>query len=370
VALAFGAGDFTGARFNAMAMIDGQARGAAAWWLGLVSWRESAHEEAAHWFAVSADAPGQSGWERAAGLYWRARALTALGRTGEAVSALERAAQHGATFYGQLAEAQLGRESALDFTVDALDASSASALLARFPEAHRAAALSQLGQLSEAERELAALHNRSSQADDRLQLALAVALEAPGAQLRVAEYGGPEVAAGYCPASSFEPADGFRFDRAVLYAIVRQESRFSPIAVSRSNARGLMQLLPSTANDLDASHAFRRAPARLHDPALNMSLGQRYVEWLDASYQKGGDLARIFAAYNGGPNWLVRWEETYPRTADPLLWLESLPRWESRDYAERVLSHMALCRKRLGQAPLELAAMAAGQAAIYRRMDP
>jgi hypothetical protein len=49
--------------------------------------------------------------------------------------------------------------------------------------------------------------------------------------------------------------------------------------------------------------------------------------------------------------------------------LETMPREQSRDYAERVLSHMALCRKRYGQEPVELDAMAAGRPAIYRPQD-
>jgi soluble lytic murein transglycosylase len=263
----------------------------------------------------------------------------------------------------------LGRESALDFDEPTLDAPTAAAFLQRHPAARRAAALAQLGRLAEVEYELRALHGRLQPSEDRTYLALAIALSAPAAQLRAAERGGPEVAAGYCPVTTFEPDGGFRLDRAMLYAVVRQESRFSPIAISTSNARGLMQLLPSTAQDMERGQPLRRQPVRLHEPGLNMRLGQQYIEWLDASFNKGGDVARIFAAYNGGPGWLARWEASYPRTDDPLLWIESIPRHESRDYAERVMSHLALCRKRYGQKPVELIALASGRAPIYRPMD-
>jgi hypothetical protein len=100
-----------------------------------------------------------------------------------------------------------------------------------------------------------------------------------------------------------------------------------------------------------------------------MRLGQQYVEWLNQTFDKGGDLARLFAAYNGGPGWLSRWLESTPPSADPLMLMESLPRYETRDYVERVLSHMALCRKRFGQMPFELASLASGQPAIYRQQD-
>jgi soluble lytic murein transglycosylase-like protein len=369
VAALFGAGDFTGARNLAMTMAEGPRRGAAAWWLGLSDWRDGDFAAAAQWFHTAATSPRADAWGRAASHYWAGRALLAAGDTTQALRALDAAAREPATFYGQLAEVQLGRDSALSFQEPALDAAGAAAFLQKYPGARRAAALAQLGRLAEVEYELKALHGRLDATEDRQFLALAIALSAPGAQLRAAERGGPEVAAGYCPVTTFEPEGGFRLDRALVYAVVRQESRFSPIAISSSNARGLMQLLPSTAQDMDRAQGFRRAPAKLHDPNLNMRLGQQYIEWLDTNFDKGGDVARIFAAYNGGPGWLARWEASYPRSNDPLLWLESIPRHESRDYAERVMSHLALCRKRYGQRPVELMALASGRAPIYRPLD-
>jgi len=130
-----------------------------------------------------------------------------------------------------------------------------------------------------------------------------------------------------------------------------------------------MQLLPSTANDLDRSHGFRRNPAKLFDPGLNMRLGQAYVRWLMDQFHNDGDLGEVFAAYNGGPGWLQRWLATQPRTDDPLLILETLSREESRDYAERVLSHMALCRKSFEQPTPEMDRLAGGQPAAYTALD-
>jgi hypothetical protein len=180
---------------------------------------------------------------------------------------------------------------------------------------------------------------------------------------------GRDTAAGFCPTTSFEPENGFSLDRALLYAIVRQESYFNPKAVSVSNARGLMQLLPSTARDMDRSHNYRRTPAPLFEPGLNMRLGQDYVQWLMAEFHSDGDLGRVFAAYNGGPGWLSRWLATQPSDLDPLLILEMMPRAESRDYAERALSHLTLCRKRYGQPTPEMDRLAAGGPALYTPLD-
>jgi len=188
--------------------------------------------------------------------------------------------------------------------------------------------------------------------------------------LRAAEYGGLELSAGFCPANSFAPEDGFALDRALIFGIVRQESHFNPVAVSVSNARGLMQLLPSTARDMDPSTNYRRAPAALFEPGLNMRLGQKYVQWLMDMFHQDKDLARVFAAYNGGPGWLSRWLSAQgDSTSDPLYLLETLPRSESRDYAERVLAHMSVCRARFGQPRRELERLAAGGPALYEPLD-
>lgn len=364
-----GAGDFEGARSFAYAQVDGPRSGVAQWQLGLIAYRMHDYAEAVRQFEASAQWPHHGGWARAGVHYWAARSRLAAGETNGVAQHLEAAAQRPWTFYGQLAETQLGRESTLEFDIPEITDDTITRFIERYPAARRAAALAQLGRLSEVESELRRLHADLDSSDDRSFLALAIALQAPAAQLRAAEYGGREVAAGFCPTTSFEPENGFSLDRALLYAIVRQESYFNPKAVSASNARGLMQLLPSTARDMDRSHNYRRAPAPLFEPGLNMRLGQDYLQWLMTEFHNDGDLGRVFAAYNGGPGWLSRWLATQPADLDPLLVLEMMPRAESRDYAERSLSHMALCRKRYGQPTPELDRLASGNPALYTPLD-
>jgi soluble lytic murein transglycosylase len=369
IILRMGDGDVAGARQMAERLLDGPRSGQAAWWYGLAAFRQRDFAAAAQAFEQAAGWRHHDAWEKAAAHYWAGRARLALGDPASAKRHFEAAHRWPWTFYGQLAEAQLGRTSPLDFTEPALTPEDARVFIARHPGARRAAALAQLGRLSDVEQELRLLHGQLRPEEDRVFLAFAIALQAPAAQLRAAEFGGPATAAGFCPVISFAPEGGYRIDRAVVLAIVRQESRFVPVARSRSNARGLMQLLPSTAEDMDEGETYRRSPGALNDPARNLRLGQDYVEWLDETFAKGGDLARIFAAYNGGPGWLSRWLAASPPGEDPLMLIETLPRYETRDYVERVLSHMALCRKRFAQTPFEFASLASGQPAVYRAQD-
>ena len=369
IAERIGENDYEGARALATSAAHGPRAGPANWQLGLIAYRLRDYAEAVRRFELAALWPYHGGWALAGAHYWAARARLAAGETQGVALHLEAAAARPWTFYGQLAETQLGRDSALTFTPAALDAESLTRFMERHPGARRAAALAQLGRLSEVESELRRLHGDLDASEDSIFLALSVTLEAPSAQLRAAEYGGPEIASGFCPTTSFAPEDGFQLDRALIYAIVRQESYFNPKAVSTSNARGLMQVLASTAHDMDRSTNYRRNPSALFEPGLNMRLGQSYLRWLMDEFHSNGDLGRVFAAYNGGPGWLSRWLETQPGDLDPLLLLETLPRQESRDYAERALSHMALCRKIFGQPTPELDSLASGGAALYQPMD-
>jgi soluble lytic murein transglycosylase len=364
-----GANDFSGARDLALQHADGPRSGPANWYLGLIAYRQRDYAEAVRRFELSTAWGYNGGWASAASHYWAARARLAAGETEGVTQHLEAAAQRPWTFYGQLAETQLGRDSALQFAPQPLEQDSLVRFMERHPGARRAAALAQLGRLSEVESELRRLHGDLDRSEDQTFLALAVALNAPAAQLRAAEYGGPETASGFCPVTDFRPDNGFELDRALIYAIVRQESYFNPKAVSTSNARGLMQMLASTAHDMDRSTNYRRNPTALYEPGLNMRLGQSYIQWLMQEFHSDGDLGRVFAAYNGGPGWLSRYLATQPSDIDPLLLLEMLPRQESRDYAERALSHMALCRKIYGQPTPELDSLASGGAAQYRPLD-
>jgi len=156
-----------------------------------------------------------------------------------------------------------------------------------------------------------------------------------------------------------------------LFAIMRQESRFEPRLVSRAGAAGLMQLMPETARDMgiregdasgDDSATERR---RLFDPQWNLLLGQRYVASLLASPSIAGNLVHLAVAYNAGPSNLVRWRHELEDIGDPLLFVESIPMRETRDYVHKVLANLWIYQMRLGQPLPTLDAMVAGAWPVY-----
>ncbi|MFD1380715.1 lytic transglycosylase domain-containing protein [Fodinicurvata halophila] len=165
-------------------------------------------------------------------------------------------------------------------------------------------------------------------------------------------------------------------DRALLYAFMRQESNFQPGASSGLGARGLMQIMPATARYL-ASKRESLQPISgqpLDKPDVNLAYAQQYLLYLMEEQAAGGDLIRLMISYNAGPGNLQKWEEqladaTGDVLADPLLFLESLPSYETRHFVRRVLTNLWIYRKRLGQIPSSLEDLASGSWPHYASYD-
>jgi soluble lytic murein transglycosylase len=120
----------------------------------------------------------------------------------------------------------------------------------------------------------------------------------------------------------------------LLAAVAKQESRFSPTVRSPVGAVGLLQLMPATAEELMGRPL---AAEELEDPALNASLGARYLRGLLQRWQGNGLLA--VASYNAGPNAVAGWIDA--RLADaPELWVEAIPFPETRLYVKKVMGNL------------------------------
>jgi soluble lytic murein transglycosylase len=134
-----------------------------------------------------------------------------------------------------------------------------------------------------------------------------------------------------------------------ILAVMRQESLFRKDAVSRADARGVMQLVPSTASAI-ARRWHLSAPGRdgLLDPAIAVPLGAAYLRELLDRY--GEQLALSLAAYNAGPAAIGRWLPPGPMDAD--VWIENIPYNETRGYVQHILEHIvAFASVRGAEAP-------------------
>ncbi len=339
------------------------------WWGGLAAWRSGRVGDAEALFELLAGSARAADSLIAAGAFWAARAALANETPERFTAFLEIGAQHTRTFYGLLSRRALGVTEGFEWRKPDLHLA-AFRDIAETPMGGRAIALLQVGREHEAELELLSLAAaRPALLPD--VLALAANANLPALSLKLAGYGAPDIrlTAAY-PVPDWAPEDGYSVDRALVFAFVRQESAFNRRAKSHAGARGLMQLMPRTASYVARERALRgRGKHRLFDPDLNLSLGQRYIELLIGDPNIEADLFRLAAAYNAGPGNLRSWERAAKHGGDPLLFIESLPSRETRQFVERILTNLWLYRNRLGQDTPSLDDIVAGRWPTYNRQD-
>ena len=133
-----------------------------------------------------------------------------------------------------------------------------------------------------------------------------------------------------------DASEASRVDLALLLAVAKQESRFSPSVRSGAGASGLLQLMPATASELAGESLDHQA---LSDPGRNGALGAAYLKQLLSG--AGGNLFQAIASYNAGPGavggWLTRGGFDLQR--EPELWTEAIPYPETRLYTKKVLGN-------------------------------
>lgn len=359
---------------SASAARSGRTVTQAHWIAGLAAWRLKQYDRATRHFEALAAAGPKSPWLAAGASYWAARGYARRGLKDEARVHLSAAARFSHTFYGLIAERALGQPSRLRWRLPDLKPEHVAALAER-PEGRRAIALLQVGRHENAERELLRVHPRGNPLVEEALLSLAdrgglstLALQLGNAVL--APDGMPYDAALF-PLPHWRPRDGFSVDRALVYGVMRQESRFDTRLISSAGATGLMQIMPATAEHVrernaDIDQADRGA---LFDPATNIEISQRYLNELLTMPSIGGNLFLLTAAYNAGPGNLQRWQRELSDVDDPLLFIESMPFAETRDYVEKVLANFWIYRLRLGQETASLDAVAADGWPVYMAVD-
>ena len=342
------------------------------WWGGLAAWRMGQHLDAARLFRALAESKSVTPWLASAGGYWASRAYQKAGTAERVAPMLRAAARHPRTFYGLLATTALGERPPLDFGLRRLSASELENLLA-MPPVRRALALIQAGQHVRAGGELRRFAHRLSPRLALVMLALAAESGLADLSYRAAESllqrTGVSVDAALYPLPVWEPDGGYTLDRAFLFAVMRQESKFRAGARSNRGARGLMQLMPRTAGVM-AGRKYRGAQRQeLLDPVLNVTLGQKYLRYLLSRQDIDGNLFYALTAYNSGPANLRKWKRKVDYRDDPLLFIESIPSWETRIFIERVLTNMWIYRIRFGQTPRSLKATVSGAWPTYVPLD-
>jgi soluble lytic murein transglycosylase len=312
----------------------------AAWVSALASWRLGDYNSASADFQQAAQIAPQR--ELKAGCYyWAARAEQAAGRP-QSVERLLRAAasttEAQESFYGLLARETLGMSTKLandpfigsDPPVDGLI------------NVRRAVELAQMGEPARAEELLRHQAKIGAPSEHHALIRVAERLDLPAAQLWLAntgQWGARSDADDRYPNPHWSPLNGWRVDPALAFGHIVQESAFRRSAVSTAGAVGLMQVLPITAQQLSNSRGVPYSRGALTDPKYNLEFGQSFIELMRGSSATAGQLPRVIASYNAGPLPVARWAAINDK-GDPLLWIESIPYWETRYYVPAVLRNM------------------------------
>jgi len=311
----------------------------AVWVSALASWRLGDYNSASVDFRQAAQLADQREL-RAGGYYWAARAEQAAGRPASVESLLRAAAntaESPESFYGLLARETLGMStklgpdpySAWDPRID------------QIPNVQRAIELVKIGEPALAEQMIVHQAKIGAPSEHHALIELAKRLDLPSAQLYLAkygQYGARADATDRYPNPKWAPLTGWRVDPALAFGHIIQESSFRRTAQS-AFAIGLMQVRPVTAEQMARYRNIPYSPATLTDPRYNLEYGQSFLENMRSSSGTAGQLPRVIASYNAGPLPVSRWAAINDH-GDPLLWIESIPYWETRYYVPAVMRNM------------------------------
>lgn len=290
-------------------------------------------------------AAGRTSFSQAKGLYWAGRAADQAGQHPRAMDYYSRSATFFEDFHGQLAAEKLGRVPSLGTT---LPAQIAPAQRQAFEANELVRAASYLGQIGNHADQTLFLRALASSATTDADLALATELghrlgrvDAGVMAARVTRgSGGIDFIRASFPTITVAPA--YQQSWTMIHAISRQESNFDVGAISRTSARGLMQIEPYTARNVATKNGLPYDVAALTtDPAYNTSFGAIYFGELMTRFN--GCTPCAVAAYNAGPGRVNQWiaRNGDPRLAgtDVVKWIEAIPFSETRGYVQHVIEN-------------------------------
>ena len=292
--------------------------------------------------------------------YWQGRAADALHEKDDARRYYERAAAYPIAYYGQLAARALGRVGLVSPRTPSAMATGDSRR-----EATRIVDLYYQAGLDDFATPLA--FAAASVWNDEAQIAGLADVLARRADATVnTDYGKIATERGFALDETAFPTTGLpsfallphSADIASVLAVARQESVFAWHAASGAGAKGMMQILPSTAamtaRRVGVAYDYSKL---VFDAAFNLQLGAAYLGQLIED--EGGSVEMALAAYNAGPGAVERWVGSHgdPRTGaiDLVDWIELIPYDETRDYVQRVSENLGIYRARLAGAIPRLA---------------
>jgi soluble lytic murein transglycosylase-like protein len=324
------------------------------WRAGLASYRLNKKEVALKHF-IQLTKIKKNIWLKSAGAYWAAKIYLEFNNELEAKNNFTIAAEQVNTFYGQLAIEYLGykeniiwevKKSGSFFELDILNNE----------HIKRALALSSIGRYGEADQEIRFVYGILGNDKIYELLELTNYLNLPAVQLRLGDKlfqkGDMSYLALY-PSPQWINNQEKKIDEVLLWSLMRKESSFYLKAKSPRNARGLLQLMPSTARTVMRDRSIRGSNLwKLYDLEYNILIGQKLLLRLMDQENISDSLVPLLMSWNAGPTRYKKWNEQIKIYSDPLLYIESIPSYETRWFVKKVLKNMWIYRDKLQQPKL------------------
>ena len=339
----------------------------ALWAGGLSSWRIKDIKLSKYFFNKLSNIEGPEGIT-AGGGYWSARISYLLGNAKEANYFLKKAATKERTFYGSLAMASLGYKYKPNFDLPKFDRNLINKIV-KYRGGVRALALIEVNEFHKAAREFRKIIPKFDVKDYPQLLSFTSKNNMPGLTFRLAAILRNDhnkiLLGGLYPVPTWNIDTSDLKDKALLYAIARQESGFNPRARSSSKAMGVLQIIPSTAAFVMKNREYRLRRSKnhlLYNPPHNISIGSKYMKFLFSLPIVNNDLMWMLASYNAGPGNFQKWtKDRNYKNKDTLLMLESLPARETRNYIKLVLTNLWVYKTRFNQDNTVLLSLASGK---------
>jgi len=296
-------------------------------WANVARWSE----------ALPPDVRAEAHWQ-----YWLGRASEAMGDDTKARQAYQMAAKD-RSFFGFAAADRLGQPYQLQMA-DTDITTLQRELTNMLPVVQRAEALMRIGEdgLARSEWYTAAARDTPDQAEALADYAIRRGWYGMAIQTTIAAKQWDALPWRFPAAyrdSFLKWGETNQVDPYLLMGIARRESAFNPLAASPVGARGLMQLMPGTADHVARELGISvPSTSDLFEPQTNIRLGSTYIHSMLERYR--GNRIAATAAYNAGPQRVDRWLTSAPREFDRFV--ESIPFRETRDYVQAVLAYRVI----------------------------
>ena len=324
------------------------------WRAGLASYRLNKKEVALKHF-IQLTKIKKNIWLKSAGAYWAAKIYLEFNNELEAKNNFTIAAQQVNSFYGQLAIEYLGYKENIKWEVKKPGSFFKLDILNN-EHVKRALALSTIGRYGEADQEIRFVYGILGNDNIYELLELSNYLNLPAVQLRLGDKlfqkGDLSYLALY-PSPQWINNQDKKIDEVLLWSLMRKESSFYLKAKSPRSARGLLQLMPSTARTVMRDRSIRGSNLwKLYDLEYNILIGQKLLVRLMDQENISDSLVPLLMSWNAGPTRYKKWNEQIKIYSDPLLYIESIPSYETRWFVKKVLKNMWIYRDKLQQPKL------------------